>query len=322
MKRLIVLVTGIALVWAGFWVWQMWTLRSAVDTWAQERRAAGWQVSYDAVRVRGFPNRLDLTLDGVAIFDPSTDLGWNAPFLQVLGLTYRPGHKIIVWPDIHSIKRGDDLYEMSSKGLRASLVQDADGQLLRFNLEAETLHVAAPGQKMGMGNVLLGFQASDMSKRDYLLGLQILPAGAVTSDTGQGSTDGLRAQAVITFDRLWKTSGLSSVRPQPEKIDLRQVNYRAQGQGLDVAGRLDIDGTGLADGDLTLKVREWRDLLDTVTSAGLISAAMAKDIQEGLETPAAISSQADLLDLILRFDAGRMIVGVVPLGDGPQLRLP
>ena len=66
MRVLLAIVVLAALGWSGFWYWNASARDRALTNWLEERRAAGWIAEGD-VRVTGFPNRVDVIVDGLAL---------------------------------------------------------------------------------------------------------------------------------------------------------------------------------------------------------------------------------------------------------------
>lgn len=206
MKRWIFAILVVCLGWSAFWLWEARALRHAYDGWAQDLRDTGWQVQHSALRVRGYPTRLDLTLTDPQLINP---LGtrWQAPFVQVLGLSYQPGHHIIVWPQEQTLTYQGTRYQINSEGLRASVVHDARGQILRTNLEAQSLSIA--GQQQGIT-------------------LSDLTAGAVMVAGGQyriaTASQNIQLQAEILFDAPWTLRALHHSLPQVQQLNFERAS--------------------------------------------------------------------------------------------------
>ncbi len=319
MKRWILFVTlGLALGWGLFWVWSAYGLKTEIATWFVERRAEGWQAEYDDLSVRGFPSRLDVTLTGVRLFDPEQDTGWDAPFLQVLGLTYKPGHRILVWPETQQLKLPQGTVQIDSTGLRASVIHTAEGQILRANLEARRLRIDGLGKPLNLSDLSLGLQQVPDLPDSYRLGLQANPG----TEPAPTLDPALQLQAEIRFDQPWTLGATSDQRPQPRLIDLRKAAYQAGKLQLDLTGTLSVDAQGRGDGTLTLRAENWRDLLAQAREAGQLPDSLAKPLENGLTLVTGLQGNANRLDLPLRFDRGQLSLGVIPLGKAPSLTLP
>ncbi len=72
---LVVLVAAVAYV--AWWFVLATEARSAVETWAAERRAEGWTVSYDGLETGGFPATVRLTVQEPELVPPDPDAGWR-----------------------------------------------------------------------------------------------------------------------------------------------------------------------------------------------------------------------------------------------------
>lgn len=325
MNRWIFMATAALLLgWATFWGISSWTLKRDVAAWFDDRRAEGWQATYQDLTVRGFPSRLDATLTGVRLYDPARSVGWEAPFFQILGLTYRPGHLILAWPDTQALTLPSGPVAIDSTGMRASLIHAADGRILRANLEADVLNIDGPNRALAFAGLRGAFTDVAAAPDLYRVGLSALalagPDGPLTP--GNAKADGMQLQAEVTFDQDWTLDALVGPRPQPERIDLRMAEYRLDGLELNVAGRLNTDVRGRASGEMTLRARNWREMLTAARDAGQIPEGLADTLDAGLALAAGLKGKPDSLDLPLTFNAGRMSLGLIPLGEAPRLRLP
>ncbi|MGP6089310.1 DUF2125 domain-containing protein [Antarctobacter jejuensis] len=319
MKRWILFVTlGLALGWGLFWAWSAYSLKAEVAGWFEDRRADGWQAEYDDLTVRGFPNRLDVTLTGIRLHDPEQDTGWQAPFFQVLGLTYKPGHRILVWPETQQVTLPQGPLQIDSTGLRASVIHTADGTVLRANLEAQTLRIEGTGKPRALSDLSIGLQQVPGLPDNYRLGFQANPGTA----PAPAQDPAIQLQAEIRFDQPWTINAPSEQRPQPRLIDLQKAAYQADKLQLDLTGQLSVDKRGRGDGTLTLRAENWRELLKQAQDSGQLPADIAKPLENGLTLVTGLQGNATRLDLPLRFERGKVSLGIIPLGKAPKLSLP
>lgn len=317
MRRMIALVTVAALLWSGVWGWQAMQMRAGLATWFEERRADGWEAEYTALRVRGFPSRIDVTIDAPRLFDPETGVGWRAPFFQILGLTYRPGHVILAFPDRQTLTLPEGPQEISAQGMRASLVHDR-GALLRMNMEAETFNLARADGDLALAGVGFALHRAETAPEDMRLGLSI-DALATPNAT---LSDGVGVEALIGFDRPWRLEALGGPRPQPRRIDLRHATYSLETLSLSLAGVLDVDGRGEARGEITLRAENWQEALANARANGAVPAGLADTLSQALTLASGLNGRRDTLDLPLRFSGGTVSMGILPLGPAPRFSLP
>ncbi|CUH75030.1 DUF2125 domain-containing protein [Tropicibacter naphthalenivorans] len=318
MKRWIVLIVAAALGYAVFWFYEANALRGQVSDWMDARRADGWQVEAE-VKVRGFPSRLDLTLSDLDVIT-AEGTRVEAPIFQSLGLTYKPGHHILVLPQGAVITKGGATTTVDGQGLRASVITDADGQLLRLNAEAETLNIANDDRSLAAAGVLLGFQMA--SARTYRLGLSADALAGPSGTMAPDSADALSVQAEIAFDRDWRLGDLPQERPQPTNLDLRLAQYQVGALNVHLAGKMSISASGTPDGALTLRATNWQEALTGLRDTGHLPDTLADALMSGLSLAATLSGKPNTLDLPLTFKGGKTNLGPIPLGPAPRLRLP
>ncbi|WP_417718408.1 DUF2125 domain-containing protein [Salipiger sp.] len=318
MKRLAIVVIVAGLAWSGWWVYAAWSQRSAVEAWFADRRADGWEAGYDDLSVRGFPNRLDITFTGLTLADPDTRIVWEAPFFQILQLSYGRGHEILVWPDSQTLTTPNGRHEITSEGLRASLIHDGD-LVQRATLEASVLNI---GGESPLAMAGLTAAIGILSDRRYHLGLR---ADALATNRGDlivdggTTTDSAALDAEVALDAPLR---LSDPLPQPRRIDVKLAEYRAGKLEVNLAGAVDIDAEGRPDGRITVRAVNWRELIGLARESGQLQDSMADVLEDGLTLVAGLSGNRNTLDLPLDFSGGKTWLGPIPLGEAPRLRLP
>ena len=325
-RKLLIAVVLAMLAWSGWWFWSAHSLRQEFERWFAERRADGWDASYDDLAIRGYPNRLDATFTGLLLADPKANTVWRAPFFQILQLTYKPGHVIAVWPPEQTLSvKGTD-YAVTADHLRASLIFDpATGHILRANAEATVLNIApSEGPATALAGLTAAVAEVPAQPRTYRVTLRADAAArsettlsAVTGD----SLDGVLLDATLHLDRDWTTRA-GDPRPQPTRVELRLAEYRVGTLDLKLAGDVDVDDRGRMTGRMTVKAENWRDLIDLAEDSGRLSRGVAQTLTRGLGLVAQFSGNPETLDLPLDLDEGRMSLGPIPLGKAPRLRLP
>jgi hypothetical protein len=263
---LIVVTLLLAAGWGGFWFWQAAQTRAGISEWFEARAEAGWQAEYDAIRLRGFPSRLDVTIEAPRLRDPQSGLGWQAPFLQILGLTYRPGHHILAFAEEQRVTTPEGEIRVSAEGLRASVVQDAEGGLLRLNAEARLLNLAGPETALALAGVRAALHR-EAEPRQQRLALQADQVAGREGALTDGGMEALALQAGLRFAEPLTLDSLPAL-PRPEEIDLTRAGYAVEGLSLQASGRLAVDERGRLDGRVTLRAENWRSLVERARAAG------------------------------------------------------
>ncbi|MCT4556630.1 MAG: DUF2125 domain-containing protein [Pelagimonas sp.] len=316
MKRWIAVIVMAAMGWSVFWAYEARNTRQQAQAWFDTLNEKGWQASHAGLKVRGFPSRLDLTVSDPSLTAPNGNR-WQAPFVQVFGLTYQPGHHILAFPDDQSLTLGDTTHLITSNNLRASLVHDSTGMILRTNVEADVINIATPAGSSAFAGVLAGITLTQDAS--YQIGLSA--QNSAHSDQAQtaGQSD---VQAIVRFDRAFDLTTLHNDRPQPQNIDLRLARYQINGLELNMAGQVEIDPRGQPSGNMTIRAVNWSDLLDQAVRAGQLPKGFADQLRAGLSMVAGLQGKPDTLDLPLAFSRGQTWLGPIPVGSTPVLKLP
>src|SRR6056297_2153628 len=332
MRALLVVILLAAGLWSAYWVIGSRATLGAFERWLDARRAEGWVAEAGALGVQGFPNRFDVVLDDLMLADPETGLAWEAPRFQINALSYRPNHVIAVWPDTQRLASPVEKLRLESRDMRASLVIAPDTALAprRMNLTAEFLQVtpeARPEETAALSSLSLA--AERLEGAEYRLGLRAegltLAARARDRLDPDGNLPdrikGFTADVTASFDKPWDRSAIERARPQPTHLHVRLAEGRWGDLHLQAAGAVEVDANGWPDGELTLKARNWREIVTLMRAAGALPEGLASSVERGLGMMARLAGNPETLDIPLGLGGGRMWLGPVPLGPAPRLRI-
>lgn len=333
MRVLLTVILIAAAGWSGYWYVGKTGVSRGFERWFEARRAEGWVAETSNLATRGFPNRFDTSFADLELADPETGMAWEAPFFQILALSYKPNHVIAVWPDNQLIATPLDKYRVESADMRASIVTGAKislplerlaltaeelvitAQSTDQPLRAQALRLAADRVPTNPAAYRLGFAADGlMPALDWRVRLD--PSGRLPE-----RLDALSADLTVTFDKPWDRSAIEDARPQPQHIDIRLAEARWGQLELQAAGEVTVDAQGHPVGEITVKARNWRDILKMAVASGTLGEGFAATLEDGLSLLAQMAGNPKTLDIPLNFRDGRVRLGPVPLGNAPVLRL-
>ncbi len=336
MKRLLILILAAAALWSGYWLYGASGTKSTFANWFEERRAEGWVADISKLEVQGFPNRFDTTFTDITLADPATGWAWEAPFFQLFALSYKPNHVIAIWPNSQRIATPQGRYGMSQADMQASMVlwPSTDLALDRIRLVADTVQITASDDSMTSASALrlaaerLGADgqtatsAPDQEPTKYRIALSAegfapdakLRARIDPTNRLPRTLDALRADVTLGFDRPWDRTALETARPQPTQIALRLAEARWGELELMAAGNLEVDGQGEATGRITVKARNWREILRMARASGELPGTLADTLEQGLSL---LAGRNDGIDIPLEFRRGRIWLGPLPVMPSP-----
>lgn len=330
LKRLLIVILVAAAAWSGYWFVGSAGVRAGFEGWFADRRAEGWAADYSDLAVRGFPNRFDTTIDDIVLADPETGWAWEAPFFQLLALSYKPTSVIAVWPHEQSISTPFDKIAVTSQDLRASLTLDAAP---RLPLDHATLVGSgldfAGAERASVGTLRLATQRIEGTEAEYRYGVLAetvsLPAALVDRlSTGialPGAVKKLELDMTVAYDRPWDMDALEVARPQPVQLDLDLAEAEWGELKLAATGEVEVDAAGLPIGTLSIKAERWRDMLRVAVSAGALPDGVARSAERALGFIANLSGNPNSLNVTLDLRDGGIYLGPVLLGPAPVMRL-
>lgn len=333
MRRLTSIIIVVFLAWSGWWYAASTAHKKAWSLWLDDRARAGWVAEHAGLAVRGYPNRLDTTLTDLQLADPVSGWAWSAPFFQVLSLSYKPNHVIAVWPGSQKVSAPTGTADITAETMRGSLVfvPSTDLTLDRMQLEIADLAIAGPGWNTALksANFATRRAAEGTAPGDnaHDIGLDIrdldLPIDLKSILDPRGILPQVFQTAqldiTIAYDAPWDRHAIETTKPQPTAISVKDLTLNWGDLELKARGILNIDADGYPAGDLNLKARNWREIINLFVSAGVLPADVAESLKSGLGLLANLSGDPRSIDIPLRYANQFTFLGPIPLGPAPRL---
>lgn len=328
MRWLIGLVLVLALMWGGYWFVGARAFEQAAQGWFSQMQASGKDVSYQALDVQGFPNRFDLTVTAPHLTDAASGITWDAPFVQILSLSYKPWHVIAAFANDQQITLPGEVVTVQSAKLQASVVVQPLPALPldRTAMVGDTLRLTgSSGWTLGAETLRFATRRDETRENAHQIGLDL---GNLTPDPALAAlfTPALppQIQQARLSARLELSAPLNRLvmqsRPMLTALDLEDFNLVWGDLALSASGTLRPDQQGFADGTLTLRLENWPLALDVAQAAGLIAPDQRKMWNNAASVLALQSAKKGAIDLPLAFQNGQTRIGIFTIGPAPRLR--
>lgn len=331
MKWLAGILVVAAALWSAIWFVGAGGVKAGMGAWFEDRRDAGWQAEYADLSVNGFPNRFDTSFTDLRLADPNTGWAWEMPFFQILALSYRPNHIIAVWPQTQRLATPFERFDILSEDMRASLVVHPDSRLAiaRSNLDIKGMVVEIAGAPFARIDGLRAAFHQQETPEEYHIALRgdgvVPPAMLRMHLDPEGilppALSAVNLDMKVTFDRVWDIGALENARPQPTDIKLKLAEAEWGPVGLMMAGDLVVLPDGTPEGEIAIKAKNWRQLIALVRATGQVPEGIMNGVEEGATFAATLSGNPKSLDVTLKFRAGAMWLGPIPLARAPLIRL-
>lgn len=330
-KLLVLLVLGTAL-WSGYWFVGSSAIRRGAEDWFAQAAARGVTAEKTGLDVVGFPNRFDLTVEGLNIADPASGIGWRAPFAQVFAMTWKPWHIIAALAPRQVLTLPDQEVTVEAQGLRASVRARPETDLPLAMAVLETgvfLAQSTAGWTLGADRAVLSYGAAEAGGNAYHIALDIAglapdPALLRRLDPDGGlpktlSVVTVRATTTLTapIDRHAGTT-----RPRLAALDLADLSLSWGDVSAAATGTISPDNQGFAAGRIQITVTNWRRIMPLLVASGAVKPELAQTVETMLGNLAAQTGDPEVLKLPLVMEAGWMSLGPLPLGPAPQLLPP
>jgi hypothetical protein len=131
--------------------------------------------------------------------------------------------------------------------------------------------------------------------------------------------DALRLDATLVFDRPWDRLAIEGDNPVLEQVRIADATATWGELDLRARGTLKADEHGFAEGEVEVRARNWREMIEVAEAGGALPPALAAALRSGLGLVAALSGDRNSLTVPLAFEDGRTRLGPIEIGDAPRL---
>ncbi|VAV94376.1 hypothetical protein MNBD_ALPHA06-2270 [hydrothermal vent metagenome] len=245
----------LVLAWSGYWMFGAGWLQNQTKQQIANLQAEGYQVSYNEMKVSGWPYRFALTMQGVTVIAPpdQQNLQIYTPVLRVHAMAWKLSHLIVEIPQDSRIRDAQDqnwLY--SAQRSRASLVF-RQGRIFRLSTE--------------LANPVLSNQNRDAIFTAERIEMHLRPGSELDSrnvfafatmpvwpDMPLQDISELRLQAeVFSWASLAASKNLAIWRNAAGHLQIEEAVLASMDASATVSGDLSIDQNGFLNG--TTKVQ-------------------------------------------------------------------
>ncbi len=343
MRKLMGFVVILLVLWCGYWFVGARVITTQANRWFDEGAAAqGLTASRSDLRVRGFPNRFDLTLDDPTVMDAARGIGWSGPFAQVFVMTWKPWHVIAALPDSHQLVLNRQtiaitgkrqlaslrvtpstdvaLAEARAEGHALSFTSDLDGTIALDDLlvAVKPVEGGAPLDQRVMAQYQFGLELSGLSPDPRLMAR--LYDNPDVPDV-PGIIDQLRLDVVLglsaPIDRF-----AGATKPQLITLDLREARLHWGDLDIVASGQITPDDQGYAAGQIEFVITNWEVLPALFVGFRVIEPQMAQFMVNMLRAVAKDEGDISVLRLPLVLAEGQVSFGPLPLTHAPRLVAP
>jgi|LGOV01.1.fsa_nt_gb hypothetical protein len=333
MRAIVTLTFVLAFAWSGWWFIGTAAQKTAIETWMEQRREAGWVAEVEDFKVTGFPNRFDSVFTDLTLSNPHAGWTWEAPHFQLLALSYKPNHIIAVWPGSHTYATRNDEIAITSSQFRGSLIFKPDTALSldRMQLEIADLSLTGATDWHSSANeasiAFFAHSAPDMPPNSYDLYIKALefspPAFWRNTVDQSGTLPDTIPEAIfdasISYDNPWDRFAIEQTNPRMTAIKIRDLRFLWGDLHLNGAGDIEVTQTGYIEGTFTLQAKKWRELLDVIIAAQLLTSEFGKSLDRGISFVATLAGNPEDLEITLRFADELTYIGSVPIGPAPRV---
>ena len=114
---------------------------------------------------------------------------------------------------------------------------------------------------------------------------------------------------------------IENARPQITRITLDEFDATWGELGLKAVGTVDVDERGLPTGEVAIKAKNWRKMIEIAEASGAIAPELVSTVTGALQFVAGLSGNSKTLDVTLRLSGGAVFLGPIPIGAAPIIKI-
>lgn len=318
-----ILALVVSIIWTGMWIWLRGEAIRQMDATATALRKAGFEVAWAERKVTGWPFRLDVTLSGARLREPS-GWGFQAPSLEGEAFAYALDHWMFAAEDGFTLVRPNGgPVEVRGRVIRASLTEP-DKTPPALSVEGLDLTFqpgpgAQPFSLASASRVQLYLRPGPDDQGAILFKVDKGRAGAASTLAaipGDGPVN-LTWDSIISRVSRFKGATLAEAGQAwalaGGTVQVREAKVEAGASALNAkSGGLVVDPDGYLAGTLDVTVTRGPEALGGLAKAGRVPPAAALGA-------AAVMVATPKGQLPLSFEAGRTRVGPVGVAPAPKL---
>ena len=176
MRSLVIIILAAALGWSAYWFVGKSIRQSTLNDWFNEKSENGWIVQKSLSLERFSQIDLMQSLKNIKLSNPKSGLEWSANQFEILQLSYKPNHFIVLGPLEQKLKISGQELLITSQKLRGSLVFDPkeELELNRTTISSENLQINfAEDSFASTEKIILALRKTNSTENEYDIGLDL-----------------------------------------------------------------------------------------------------------------------------------------------------
>jgi len=323
MRIILWTISFVILSWSAYWVISAKSIKNELSESIQKFNSGDWSIEYSDAIVRGFPYRFDVTINNLRVKNKKNYLTWTLPYFQILSLSYSPKNLILVWPKEQELKTKTKTINLTSNKMLASVERTniRSYDISKFILEVEGAIVKSSQDLVIQSkSLILAIDKLKVETAAYKFGLSSTELSIQPSDhrfyglVGLFNTNSLNLNinADVYLDTLLRVTKKQDY-PKITKLNLKEISINSKDFILTAMGNLETDIQGSPEGDIQLKISDWKQLLSNIKKTGI-----NKKIIESLRIFSILSGNQNNLTLELTLKERKLLLGPLLLGSIPK----
>ena len=331
MRLLVIVILIASSGWSTYWFVGKSIRQATLNNWFNEKSENGWDVQ-NTLHLRGFPNRFDAIIEDINLNNPKSGLKWSADRLEILQLSYKPNHFIVLGPLEQKLQIFDQKLFITSKKLRGSLVFQTDSELEldRSTISSEKLIIETSTDTFfAAEKIILALRRINNSENIYDIALDLREVFSSRLnlknydpyETMPNEFEILTLDASAEFDKPLNQKSFDQKLYNISNFKINKTELVWGSFKLKAVGNLSLDPDGYLTGNITIRATNWKQVFDLVLDNRVTNKETKNAIRTLFKLFGNISQNNQALEIPLKFSNKKIFIGIIPIANSPKINL-
>lgn len=302
-------------VFAGYWaISAQMIARITPDIFAQTH-----QVDAQTGKVSGFPFAFRTELEGLRWHSQDRTIIWHMPYVSFESASYQPNQISARFAPTHNLEYDSLPIELQQAAMVGNLAVDQNLNIVTAALSIDAATATPPVFLQEMDSLRVAMNRIEPDRYDLRFaaqGLHLSPELRRTLDPNGTHPEQIAYLALDAVAQFNAPLALNSPMPQPDRMDIRELQLDWGEMLVTGNGQLTLADTGGLDGTLSLTLDDWRVLHALLVETGTIDGEAA--MMAGLFLGSQAQSGSTKITLTLNVSDSVVSLGPFALAQLPR----
>ena len=275
--------------YTAFWFWSASSVQTNTEKWFKQEHSNISKI-YGSITVKGFPNRIDTSLEKVQLSSASNRWVLDFGLVQIFQLIYKAEHKIISLQNPINLRVADKIFfSTTGEQIKSSVFLKDNNSINQLIIENNSLAInsSEKGNWKVSNFIFAAKEIENIEKKAFKIHFKVdelkLPkefdyiVSSLGSNSGILSNISLDGEIEILDKRIQRNllSNINAIKVNNFQMNLGAINPT-------ISGTLHVENGTNFSGKMQLRVADWKYTLNHLEKNNLLEAETVMLLRGGL----------------------------------------